>query len=942
MKADSGGIVITKNNKEAKNLLNNIVSKVTAQRLSDKRDDLNVENLYALINNTCDLMWSIDRNYQLITANRAFIETVKYMYPASIDADGNLTEDGFSKELIEKYKKYYDRAFSGETFTEIEYTTIHEEHWSEISFNPIHNGVGIIGAACHAHDITNRKKSARRLQYVNRMYAFISEINQAIVRSSDEETVFNEACRIAFEIGKFKAAWIGIFNKEEQTISSIAAYGIGQEDICHFKDYRYEDSGPQHHVLLTRKYFVCNNIHKELGLDQWGLYARDRGYQSLMVLPIKKYGNIIGTFNLYANETDFFNKEEITLLEETANDISFAIDVFEKDRLRTLAENKLKLSELHLKEAQAIAHIGSWELDFKTGVADWSDEALGMYGLTKDENFQTYDTWLSFIHPEDLEYVLKVNSEAAKTFSDVAFFHRIVWRNGEIRSLYSHAKFQFDTEGKPKGLRGVSHDVTEMKETERALKYSEAAQIELMQFNQQLIDASPVAIASYDAVTGQCVSANPVIGKIIGASLEDVLSQNFRHIQSWKKSGMLRDAEATLLTGKTHQNKVHFTTSFGVEIWIEYKFVKFLNRNHPHLLFIFNDITEQKKAEEAFKKSELRYRQIVETANEGIWMIDENSKIVFVNKRVCEIFEYTVEEVIGKEIFRFVDSADRLFAIKVIGNRKKGISESFDFRYTTKSGRNICVNISASPVYDETGIYRGALAMVTDITEKKMLEETLLKQKMAEQNKIAKAVISAQEKERSEIGEELHDNVNQLLAAAKLYLNHSLTQGEEYKPFVIKSVDYLVTAMTELRKLSHALVGVAQDEALGLNISLTELINSITAVKNIAIEFNNNLFVESKSESGVKLVVYRIIQEQLSNILKHAEASRVDIEIKNPENYLIVTISDNGKGFNTSAKKEGIGLKNIKHRASLYNGVVNIVSAIGKGCVMEIVFPDGQ
>ena len=71
------------------------------------------------------------------------------------------------------------------------------------------------------------------------------------------------------------------------------------------------------------------------------------------------------------------------------------------------------------------------------------------------------------------------------------------------------------------------------------------------------------------------------------------------------------------------------------------------------------------------------------------------------------------------------------------------------------------------------------------------------------------------------------------MAAAKLYLNHSLTLEEEYKPFVIKSVDYFVTAMTELRKLSHALLSVAQDEARGLNLSLTELVNSITAVKDI-------------------------------------------------------------------------------------------------------------
>ena len=94
---------------------------------------------------------------------------------------------------------------------------------------------------------------------------------------------------------------------------------------------------------------------------------------------------------------------------------------------------------------------------------------------------------------------------------------------------------------------------------------------------------------------------------------------------------MLTEAEDTLSTGKTTHNQKHCITSFGKDIWIDYTFIKFSNKNQPHLLLMMNDITKRKKTEDALSQSESRYRQIVETAQEGIWMIDENNKTNFVN-----------------------------------------------------------------------------------------------------------------------------------------------------------------------------------------------------------------------------------------------------------------------------------------------------------------------
>ncbi len=213
--------------------------------------------------------------------------------------------------------------------------------------------------------------------------------------------------------------------------------------------------------------------------------------------------------------------------------------------------------------------------------------------------------------------------------------------------------------------------------------------------------------------------------------------------------------------------------------------------------------------------------------------------------------------------------------------------------------------------------------------------------KVDEQKKIAKAVISAQEKERAGIGAELHDNVNQLLAASKLYLKGIEAQPENAHEFLLKTEEYISTAMEEIRKLSHVLVGASRDKDIWLIPSVNELIHDISIMKDVDFNFIfDNYDSEEDMNRERKQAIYRIIQEQLNNILKHADASKVEIELKDDAGGLIVTISDNGKGFDPIAKREGIGLKNIINRAGLYNGKIDIVSSPGNGCMMSMYFKE--
>ena len=144
----------------------------------------------------------------------------------------------------------------------------------------------------------------------------------------------------------------------------------------------------------------------------------------------------------------------------------------EKQQKNKTAHERIQ-SESRLARAQQIAHMGSWELDFTTNVILLSDEGCRIYGLQPGQNRQSFETWLSFIHPEDLNFVLEKIKESQDFLRNFSIYHRIVHKDGLIRYIYSESKLEFDLNGKPAGLYGIAQDVTEQKKEKEKLKQSE-------------------------------------------------------------------------------------------------------------------------------------------------------------------------------------------------------------------------------------------------------------------------------------------------------------------------------------------------------------------------------------------------------------------------------------------------------------------------------------
>jgi len=225
-----------------------------------------------------------------------------------------------------------------------------------------------------------------------------------------------------------------------------------------------------------------------------------------------------------------------------------------------------------------------------------------------------------------------------------------------------------------------------------------------------------------------------------------------------------------------------------------------------------------------------------------------------------------------------------------------------------------------------------------DISKQKVLEEKLAADIKLREKQIADATEDAKETERSDIGRELHDNVNQLLGVSKMYLDMAKRGGENGQMYLVRSSHYTLTAIEEIRKLTKGLTTDTINN-LGLCEAISNVIHDTMEVNPVKIHAELEQFKEQSVNDKFKLNVFRILQEQLNNILKHAKATRVAISLLQNKNSIILSIIDNGVGFDTHKKGPGIGIANIKNRATKYKGTADLVSQPGEGCVLTVKFP---
>jgi PAS domain S-box-containing protein len=348
------------------------------------------------------------------------------------------------------------------------------------------------------------------------------------------------------------------------------------------------------------------------------------------------------------------------------------------------------------------------------------------------------------------------------------------------------------------------------------------------------------------------------------------------------------------------------------------------------------DITARKRSEETIRVSEEKYKQIFYKNPYPTWIYDLDTLCIMeVNDAALEKYGFTKSEFLQltmKDVHLNGGAEGFLGVLKTHG-MMQAIEKKLWY-HANKQGEIMIVEIT-SHLID----YFGKMSMqviVNDVTEKMRLEKELAMQQKLKQQQITDVVLGAQEKERYELGQELHDNINQILATSKLYLDVAIEEHEPRIDLLSKSRKNISLAIEEIRKLSKELVTPTLND-LGLIQSIKELIRTILAVRKMKIRLNISGLDENCLKPEQKITVYRIVQEQLNNILKHANASSVFIQLSNINSQIYLLVRDNGDGFDQRAPRKGVGISSIINRAELFNGRVDIESSPGKGCRLEVI-----
>lgn len=351
---------------------------------------------------------------------------------------------------------------------------------------------------------------------------------------------------------------------------------------------------------------------------------------------------------------------------------------------------------------------------------------------------------------------------------------------------------------------------------------------------------------------------------------------------------------------------------------------------------LYENIEKSRRQQEEILE---RYQLLGMATNDAVWDYNIETRQCYTNRTLQELFGYTADELQDNYAWwtnnLHPEDKDRVLDTIDAKLDTGGTVWQDEYRFRCKNGDYKTIFDRGFIMRNKAGQPYRLIGAMQDVTEQRILQDTLIDAQSRHKDVLAKSVLQAEEAERKKLGEELHDNINQLLGVVKLYIQHALMNAAVREELLHKCSSYITQTIEEIRSLSRSLLPPSLNEQ-GFMESLYQLVEDIGHARDMEIHIRHAGFDESKVADNRRLVLYRIIQEQLNNVLKHSQAEEVVIELKPSGSHTQLTIRDNGVGFNVADVRPGMGLNNIRNRIEVFNGEMEIDSAPGNGCSLRV------
>jgi PAS domain S-box-containing protein len=718
-----------------------IINDITERKLSENALRESQLLLKASIESPKDMIvLSIDKQYNYLYFNTYHKNVMLNAYGKNVELGMNLLDCINNEDDRLKAKTNYDRAFNGESHTTIEEYGELARYYYETRFNPILNAKNeVIGATAFSSNITERKLAEKQIERLNRVYTVLSNINKTIIRVRDKQLLFEEACRIAVINGGFKMAWVGIVHSSTNKIEVVASSGKTGDYLNNFNidlNNKVLNSGPAGQAIINGKYNFSNNIQSDDRTFYWKEKAREYGFRSIIALPLIVWGKTIGVYMIYSGEIDFFNADEIKLLEEMASDISFAIEFIESEKERKQAEELLLASEMKYHNIFNNVQDVFYQTDLAGTILDVSPSIKIFSGFNRDEIIGKPVTNL-YYDPNDRVKVLDLLKEKGELRD---YELRLKNKAGEIKYTSNNARLVFDSEGKPDHIDGAVRDITERKLIREKLKQSEER-------FQLAMKASKDGLFDWNLETNEIYYA-PGWKKIIGYkdhelpndfSIWEQTTEPLDVKKSWELQQKLitKQIDRFVLEFKMKHKDGHW-----VDILSQAKAIFNEDGKAIRIVGTHTDISERKKAEEALRESTRILLESQAVANIGAYVTELTATEFEANawKATPEIYKiFGIDETYPHTLAGWVgfihpDSREELLAYhyQVVAERKR-----FDHEYKIiriNDGAERWVHGTGELEFDNQRNPIRMLGTIQDITERKLNETELIEKEVQFRN----------------------------------------------------------------------------------------------------------------------------------------------------------------------------------------------------------------
>lgn len=443
-------------------------------------------------------------------------------------------------------------------------------------------------------DITTFKQQQREIAQLSRLYAALTKVNQAIIWLPDKIQLFNTLCHILVDEAGFKMAWVAWNNPDNNQLEPVAVWGDENgyfSSIKIYSDDRPEGQGPTGQAFRTEQPFICNNMQNDPATLIWREEIVRRGFQAAAAFPIRAHGKVCGTISVYADQSLFFQNKEIALLEEAADNISFALENFEREEKRKQAElnaeSESLFSDMMIESMPGILYFYNHAGKFLR----WNHNFQMVTGYSNDEIAKMHP--LDFFAPDEKAMIA---SKIQEVFKDGQAFVEagLLAKNGsKTPYLFTGRNVRF------KGidcLVGMGIDISERKKAQRKLHESEQQYRELVESANSIIlrwnAQGQVTFLNTFGLQFFGYTAEQIVGKQIVGTIVPATDSAGHDLQ-----GLMQ--QICLDTKKFEQNVNENMRRNGERVWISWtnKVVLDAHGQVVEILSIGNDITESLEAE---------------------------------------------------------------------------------------------------------------------------------------------------------------------------------------------------------------------------------------------------------------------------------------------------------------------------------------------------------